>query len=207
MTGVELALLGGSLRPGSVSERVLRACAELAADRGARATVLTAADLELPLYQPGGPRRPPAVAHLLATVRRADGLIVVTPTYHGGMSGLVKNALDHLEELAADRPAYLDGKVVGSVAVGWSEHGAATAVAALRTTVTSLRGWVTPMAVGVDSVDLVALADPDAAIRADTRLMRRLSILVGQVTDFAGRGAAARLVPSGGAVRRPALSA
>ncbi|MFI6820589.1 NADPH-dependent FMN reductase [Micromonospora sp. NPDC050187] len=196
MTAVELALLGGSLRPGSVSERVLRACADLAADRGARCTVLTAADLDLPLYQPGAPHRRPAAAALLAAVRRADGLIVVSPTYHGGMSGLLKNALDHLEDLAADRPAYLDGKVVGSAAVGWSEHGAATAVAALRTTVTSLRGWVTPMAVAVNSIELAAVEDVDAAIRADARLMRRLTILVGQVTDFAGRGSAARLVPS-----------
>ncbi|XTZ18661.1 NADPH-dependent FMN reductase [Micromonospora echinospora] len=196
MTAVELALLGGSLRPGSVSERVLRACAELAVDRGARCTVLTAADLDLPLYRPGATHRRPAAAALLAAVRRADGLIVVSPTYHGGMSGLLKNALDHLEDLAADRPAYLDGKVVGSVAVGWSEHGAATTVAALRTTVTSLRGWVTPMAVAVNSIELAAVEDADAAIRADARLMRRLTILVGQVTDFAGRGSAARLVPS-----------
>jgi len=193
---MELALLGGSLRAGSVSEAVLHTCADLAAGHGARPTLHTAADLDLPLYRPGASRRPPAVHRLLESLRRADGLVVVTPTYHGGMSGLVKNALDYAEDLAADQPAYLDGKVVGAVAVGWSEHGTASAVAALRTTVHSLRGWVTPMAVGVNAVELAALSGPAAAaaLRADGRLMRRLGILLDQVSDFADRYARARMV-------------
>jgi FMN reductase len=192
---VELVLLGGSLRAGSVSEAVLRVCAEYAVGHGARPTLFTAADLDLPLYRPG--RCPqPAVAHrLIESLRRADGLVVVTPTYHGGMSGLVKNALDYTEELAGDRPAYLDGKVVGAVAVGSSEHGTATAVAALRTTVQSLRGWVAPMAVGVNAAELSTLdgSAAAAALRADGRLARRLGILLGQVTTFADRHAWARM--------------
>jgi len=188
VTGVELALVGGSLRPGSVSERVLRICADLAAGHGARTTVLTADQLDLPLYRPGAPQRPFKAQELLAALRRADGVIIATPTYHGGVSGLLKNALDYVEDLAGDTPAYLDGRVVGTVAVGWSEHGAATAVAELRTAVLCLRGWVTPMAVTVNSVPLSNLEGlaADAALRSDPRLMRRLEILVGQVVDFAG---------------------
>jgi FMN reductase len=199
VSGIELALLGGSLRPGSVSERVLYTCAELAAGHGARSTVHPARTLDLPLYRPGMARRPPAVAELLSSVRRADGLIIATPTYHGGMSGLVKNALDYLEDLAGERPAYLDGKVVGVVAVGWSEHGAATAVSALRTTVQSLRGWATPMAVAINSVDLAVLdaGSVELALRADARIVRRLDILVRQVADFAGRTAPGRPVTAG----------
>jgi FMN reductase len=198
VTGMELALLGGSLRPGSVSERVLRACAELAATYGASSTVHLASELELPLYQPDSTRRPRAALDLLAALRAADGVIIVTPTYHCGMSGLLKNALDYVEDLAGESPAYLGGKVVGTAAVGWSEQGAALAVAALRTTVLSLRGWVTPMAVVVDSVELSAMDDgsADAALRANARLMRRLGILVGQVTEFANRGSSTRVVIS-----------
>ncbi|GGQ81148.1 NADPH-dependent FMN reductase [Couchioplanes azureus] len=192
---MELALLGGSLRPGSVSEAVLHLCAGLAAGYGARPTVCTADTLDLPLYRPGAAHRAALARRLVETLRRADGLVIVTPTYHGGMSGLVKNALDHAEELVHDRPAYLDGKVVGVAAVGWSEHGAATAVQSLRTTVQSLRGWVAPMAVTFDATGLTALDGPcaRAALRGDARLMRRLDILLGQVTDFADRYARARL--------------
>jgi len=189
---VEIALIGGSLRSGSAAEQILRACADLARRHGARTNLLTAPQLVLPAYLPDSADRPAAAHRLLATVRAADGLIVATPTYHGGMSGLLKNALDHIEDLAADTPAYLDGKVVGTVAVGWSEHGAATAITDLRNTVLSLRGWTTPMAVTVNSSN----SGVDGWIRTTPRLIRRLEILVGQVLDFAAQRRSTRLAAS-----------
>ena len=42
-------------------------------------------------------------------------MIVATPGYHGGLSGLVKNALDYIEDLANDDRPYLEGRVVGTV--------------------------------------------------------------------------------------------
>ena len=192
MSEVEIALIGGSLRAGSAAEQILRACSDLARRHGARTSLLTGVQLVLPPYLPESEDRPAAAHRLLAEVRASDGLIVATPTYHGGMSGLVKNAMDHLEDLAGDAPAYLDGKVVGTIAVGWSEHGAATAVASLRDTVLSLRGWTTPMAVTVNSYH----AGVDDWIRSDPRLVRRLEILVGQVLDFAAQRRSARLAAS-----------
>jgi FMN reductase len=185
---VQIALIGGSLRAGSASEQILRACSDLARRHGARTSLLPAAQLVLPPYLPDSDDRQAAAHRLLSTVRAADGLIVATPTYHGGMSGLLKNALDHLEDLAADTPAYLDAKVVGTIAVGWSEHGAATAITDVRNTVLSLRGWTTPMAVTVNSYADGWLHDP--------RLRRRLDILVGQVLDFAAQHRSTRLAAS-----------
>ncbi|MDJ1133984.1 NADPH-dependent FMN reductase [Streptomyces iconiensis] len=186
MSGPELALLGGSLRPGSFSVQVLRVCAELAARQGAHVTVLPAPQLGLPLYEPGCEHRTEDARRLLAAVRRADGLIVATPVYHGGMSGLLKNALDYLEDLSGDAPAYLDGRATGAVAVGWSEHGAAHAVAEVRNAIMCLRGWVTPMSVTVNSADM---APTDDAVWSSARTVRRLEIMVGQVTEFAARNA------------------
>jgi NAD(P)H-dependent FMN reductase len=48
--------------------------------------------------------RPPAALRLLSALRRADGLIIATPTYHGGVSGLLKNALDYLGREWAWKP-------------------------------------------------------------------------------------------------------
>ncbi|MGI5351709.1 NADPH-dependent FMN reductase [Streptomyces sp. CA-250714] len=185
--GVELALLGGSLRPGSFSTQVLGVCAELARRRGAHVTVIPAPQLRLPLYEPGVEQPTGEARRLLAGVRRANGLVVATPVYHGGMSGLLKNALDHLEDLAQDTPAYLDGRAAGAVAVGWSEHGAAHAVAEVRNAVLCLRGWVTPMSVTVNSADLPPAED---AIWGSPRTVRRLEIMVDQVVEFAARSAA-----------------
>jgi FMN reductase len=189
---VEIALIGGSLRAGSASEQILRACSDLARRHGARTSLLTAAQLMLPPYHPDSTERAATAHRLLTAVRAADGLIVATPTYHGGMSGLVKNALDHVEDLAGDTPAYLDGKVVGTIAVGWSEHGAATAITDLRNTVLSLRGWTTPMAVTVNSYN----SGVDGWIRTTPRLVRRLEILVGQVLDFAAQRRSTSLAAS-----------
>jgi FMN reductase len=43
-------------------------------------------------------------------VRAADVLVIATRGYHSGISGLVKNALDTLEELRDDERPYLDGR-------------------------------------------------------------------------------------------------
>ena len=171
---MRIALIGGSLRLESVSARVLHTCARLVSARGAIPTVLTAADLALPLYEPGVTARTPQACKLIETLRSADGIVLATPTYHGGMSGLMKNVLDYTEDLAAD--SYLDGRAAGCVAVGWSEHGAATAIADLRNSVQSLRAWATPMGVTINSA---------AMDEFDARTTRRLDIMLGQVLDFA----------------------
>ncbi len=52
---------------------------------------------------------------LVEAVRECDGLVLGSPAYHGGLSGLVKNALDYLEDLHDDAPPYLDGRAVGCI--------------------------------------------------------------------------------------------
>jgi FMN reductase len=180
MTNV--VLIGGSLRAGSVSADALAACDMLARGRGATTTVLRAADLVLPLYEPDVELRTPQARRLVDAIRAADAIVIATPTYHGGMSGLLKNCLDYVEDTAKDEAAYLDGRVVGCVAVGWSDHGAATAVADLRNTVLSLRGWPTPMGVTINSLE-VGLAN---GVLAERKASRRLTIMLDQLFHFAG---------------------
>ncbi len=59
---------------------------------------------------------------LIEALREADWpAIVGSPGYHGGISGLVKNALDYIEDMRADSRVYLDNKPWGciSCAYGW----------------------------------------------------------------------------------------
>ncbi len=60
----------------------------------------------------------------MATVREADGLILATPAYHADMSGLLKNAIDLLEDLREEPRPYLDGRAVDCIvtAYGWQGH-------------------------------------------------------------------------------------
>ncbi|WP_329454810.1 NADPH-dependent FMN reductase [Streptomyces sp. NBC_01497] len=45
--------IGGTLRPGSTSEQALHVALRAARDHGARTEVITATELELPMYDPG----------------------------------------------------------------------------------------------------------------------------------------------------------
>lgn len=172
--------LGGTTADGSATERVLRASLDAAAALGARTLLLTGADLDLPMYAPG-PRGVRARA-LVEALAGADGVIVASPAYHGTVSGLVKNALDHAEDLRyADRP-YLEGRAVGCIAVaGGAQAGAAT-LAALRAVAHALRGWPTPLGVAVDTSDRVFDA---AGALDDGVVLGRLDLLADQVVGFA----------------------
>ena len=150
MTGVRILGIGGALRAGSTSEQVLRYAIDVAAELGAETEVIAATELDLPMYSPGG-RQPERALRLLDAVRRADGLIVSSPGYHGGISGLLKNALDYLEELAADPRPYLHGKAVGCIVASAGWQAGATSLTSLRSTVHALRGWPTPLGAVVNS--------------------------------------------------------
>lgn len=169
--------LGGTTRQGSSSERALRAALDRAERAGAETDLLLADALELPAYAPerGSLER---AGRLLDLVRRADGLIVSSPGFHGGPSGLIKNALDHLEELRGDQRPYLDGRAIGCIvcAAGW--QATATTLASLRSTVHALRGWPTPLGVTINSTP-VADVDPIKAAAP------QLGLLVDQVVGFA----------------------
>ena len=52
---------------------------------------------------------------MIAALRRANGVILSTPCYHGSVSGLVKNALDYTEDMCKDPEPYLDGRAVGLI--------------------------------------------------------------------------------------------
>jgi FMN reductase len=174
--------IGGTLRPGSSSEQALRIALAAAAERGAATEIFTARDLHFPMYDPGNGPLDPAAARFIDAVRRADGLIIATPGYHGGTSGLLKNALDYLQELADDPTPYLDGKAVGCLvtASGWQAGG--MTLSAMRATVHSLRGWPTPLGVLINSLDRPFGPDGTAT---DPKITRQLTTLGEQVTSFA----------------------
>lgn len=178
--------LGGSTGAVSVTSLLLQRCLELVEDRGVRTQLFDADHLAaLPIYADGVHAE---ADELVTAVRAADGVVIATPGYHGGMSGLVKNALDHLEALRDDPRPYLDGRAAGVIvsAAGWQATG--TALVAVRSAVHALRGWPTPFGVTVNSAE----QRPDASGRFDDRVDGALDILAGQLVDFAHWQAAAR---------------
>jgi FMN reductase len=137
--------IGGTTRPGSTSESALIA-ALAAAERGGARTELFGGEIlsQLPIYRPENQERTEAEQALVAAVRAADGVIVSTPGYHGGVSGLVKNALDLLEDTNKDERPYFEGRGVGSIVTAYGWQACGTTLMSLRSIVHALRGWPTP---------------------------------------------------------------
>ena len=114
-------------------------------------------------------------------MRAADAIVLGSPGYHGGISGLVKNAVDYLEELRDDAPPYLDGRAVGCVTTAYGWQAAVSTLSALRQTVHALRGWPTPYGIAMNVAD--GLCSFDGRF-TDTRAGESARIVAGQIMRF-----------------------
>jgi FMN reductase len=88
-----IAGLGGTTREGSSTEKAISLALRATASRGADTLLLCGSDIDLPAYVLAAPSNTKA-NRITAEQGYADGIILGTPGYHGGLSGLVKNALD-----------------------------------------------------------------------------------------------------------------
>lgn len=172
--------IGGSLRDGSTSEKALRFALAEAACLGARTLILTGQSLNLPLYDAGA--LAPSAEALVEAIRAADGVIIATPSYHGSISGLIKNALDYTEELRTDARPYLTGRAIGSIVCAGGVQAIGATLATLRTIVHALRGWPTPFSAVVNAGQRPFSADGECSNPA---IAQQLAFVAHQVAEFA----------------------
>jgi FMN reductase len=179
---VRILGIGGSTRTNSITESVLRAVLAMADDAGAETTLASVRELELPMYNDDVPLhdQPDIVRTFLEKVRAADGLILASPTYHGTVSGALKNVLDFLNVGKGVPRTYFDGRPVGLVAYGGPS--ALNVVNALSHSVRGLRGMQVPTVVTAawSSIDKVSATFADDSVRD------RAGQMVGEVIRFAG---------------------
>lgn len=173
--------VGGSTRTGSSSERALGLALRAAEVAGARTEAFTGTALDLPMYAPEKPQRTAAAIRLVEALRHCDGLVISSPGYHGGVSGLIKNALDYIEDLREDERPYIDGVPVGCIvcASGW--QATTTTLVATRSIVHALRGWPTPLGVCINTAESGLGDDGETGSRAAAQL----NLLGRQVADAA----------------------
>jgi FMN reductase len=145
---MKIVAIGGSVRPRSSTELALRAVLAAAAERGAETTLFSGPDLLLPPYEPGAVDA--RGRRMLAAIEAADAVVLGSPGYHGTVSGLVKNAIDHLEELRGGSRCYLDGIPIGCVATAYGWQAAVNTLGTLRVLAHSLRGWPTPLGIALN---------------------------------------------------------
>jgi chromate reductase len=142
MTGTNkprLLGISGSLRKASTNTAILKALADAVADK---ATMVIFPLDHLPLYNQDIDVEPPlpAVEALRVAIDGADGLVITSPEYNYGISGVLKNALDW-----ASRPygkAKLTGKPVLTITASPASTGGVRAQGQLNETLTAIAALV-----------------------------------------------------------------
>ena len=174
--------IGGTPRPLSSSERALSISLAAAKEQGADIIAFSGPDLILPMYPPTGTDRTPQALTLIDALRRCHGVIIAAPSYHGSMSGLIKNALDYAEDLRMDERVYLDGVAIGCIVCAGGWQAAGQTLSALRAIAHALRGWPTPLGAMLNTSG--RLFD-EVGNCLDLTAKMQLEVVGRQVTQFA----------------------
>jgi FMN reductase len=145
-------------------------------------------------YEPGAANRSANALALVAALREADGILISSPSYHGSISGLLKNAIDYTEDMRGDARPYFDGRAVGCIVCADGAQAMGSTLLTMRSIVHALRGWPTPYAAALNTG--LRPFDANGDIK-DLEVARQLQMVVVQVVEFAQRSQLAHAVQAG----------
>jgi len=168
----------GSLREGSYTKMALKVALRGAEESGAESELIDLSKYELAFCdgRDDAESYPKDVAKLREKVKAAHGIILATPEYHGGVSGVLKNALDLM---GFDE---FEGKMVGLVGISGGAMGAFSALNTLRGIGRTLHSWVVPEQASVPKAWSVF---DDKGNSKDKDIEKRLKGVGKQVAKFA----------------------
>ena len=142
---VKLLAFSGSTRAASLNQTLLNLAIESAKERGAEVTSINLKDFDLPLYDGDLEKAsyPQKALDLKALFRSHHGFLIATPEYNGGLSGVLKNAIDWASRPTADEPvtglSAFRGKVAGLMAVSISPFGGLRGITQLRQVLSTIQ--------------------------------------------------------------------
>ena len=169
--------VAGSLRTASATRMAVRCSLLGAEEHGASTQDLDLAAYDLPFLGREQERTAmTAVERFLADLRGADGIILGSPEIHGGISGVLKNALD-----LTNRELF-EGKMLGIIGVAGGRMGASETLSQLRTIGRSLHAWVVPTQVSIAAAHEAFDSGGDPA---NQEISERLKSVGRQVAHFA----------------------
>ena len=170
--------ISGSLRKGSYTTMAIDIALQGAREVGAETQLVDLREYRLNFCdgKEDESAYPDDVFKLRDDVRRAQGIILGTPEYHGSFSGVLKNALDLM---GFDE---IEGKMIGLVGVSGGRMGALNALTSLRTIGRALHAWVIPEQVSISEAWREFY---DAGDLRDRELRDRMMDVGRQVARFA----------------------
>jgi NAD(P)H-dependent FMN reductase len=138
---IRIVGVGGSMREGSFSTLAVKMVLDLSKNNyGAETNLVDLRQTKLPIYNPddSSHNNIQKMGHLL---KWADSFVLASPDYHGSMSGIMKNFLDHFWEEFA-------GKTFGYICA--SHEKGLTVMDQMRTAVRQCYGWSMPYGVSIN---------------------------------------------------------
>ncbi len=155
----------GSLHATSVTRRVINHLATQLTAQGCAVDVLDLGKEPLALYDPDTAEDQPAFPILQARVEQADVYVLGTPDYHGGISGTLKNFLDHFWREFA-------GKLFATVVA--SHEKGLTVTDQIRTVARQCNAWTLPYGVAfAENADVAGDAITNSNLKQRLEMMAR----------------------------------
>lgn len=111
---IRIAVIIGSVRPGNYTSKAAALVVDELRSLGAAVDVVDLARVDL---APPGLGDTPDAKHMQEVVRGATGLILATPEYHGGLSSVMKRAIENMgfPSAMAGKPVALLGVAAGRI--------------------------------------------------------------------------------------------
>ncbi len=151
----KILAFAGSMREASFNKRLIHVAADGARETGTEVTVIDLRDLPLPLYDgdlEAAEGLPENVLKLKALFVEHQGLLISSPEYNGGLTAVLKNAIDWVSRAAPGEGslAAYKNKVAGIMATSPGQLGGLRGLTHLRQILTNLGVLVLPnqMAIG-----------------------------------------------------------
>jgi azobenzene reductase len=138
--------VGSSMRRNSYGTKALKFILDMTKKYDTETRLLNLRETKLPLFDPDGNTEEDTslsdeLRKITDYVIWADAFVLVSPDYHGSMSGVMKNFLDHYWEEFA-------GKTFGYVCT--SHEKGLTAMDQMRTAIRQCYGWSLPYGVSIN---------------------------------------------------------
>ena len=123
-TGIRVAVILGSVRPGNYTRMAAGLVVDELRARDVHVDVIDPSSMELPLPGTGGS---PDAEKMADVVRGATALVMCTPEYHGGLSSVMKLVIENM-----GFPSAMSGKPVALLGVAAGRIGAIKSLEMLR---------------------------------------------------------------------------
>src|SRR2546427_4732479 len=138
---IKILGVASSMREGSYGTRALKRVLDAAGKHEAKTRLLDLRNIRMPMFNPDiSNEHHEQMEKVIEDLNWADAFVLASPDYHGSMSGVMKNFLDHFWEEFA-------GKTFGYICA--SHEKGLTVMDQMRTAVRQCYGWSLPYGVSI----------------------------------------------------------